>query len=109
MSNHYYMKIGSLEMAIAILSGDVERVETLLRANNNQPVFVALNDWYSQSIVVDSYLLAYVLYDAFRYDASAGYPPVRTCSYQSIFKRFLIYTRDYVLQGNIRTIVRLTS
>ena len=41
MSNHYYMKIGSLEMAIAILSGDVERVETLL---------------------------AYVLYDAFRYD-----------------------------------------
>lgn len=68
MSDHYYMKIGSLGVTVAMLSGDVEKVEALLRANNNQPVFVALNDWYSQPILVDSYLLAYVLYDAFRYD-----------------------------------------
>ena len=68
MGEHYYMKIVSLEMTVAMLSGDVEKVEALLKANNNQPVSVALNNWYSQLTVVDSYLLAYVLYDAFRYD-----------------------------------------
>ena len=68
MGEHYYMKIVSLEMTVAMLSGDVEKVEALLKANNNQPVSVALNNWYSQITVVDSYLLAYVQYDAFRYD-----------------------------------------
>lgn len=41
-------------MTVAMLSGDVERVEALLRANHNKPVFVALNDMYGVKTPIDS-------------------------------------------------------
>lgn len=67
----YYMDIHSVEMkrnTVAMLSGDVEKVEKLLRQANCQPLPIAVNRWNNRIYAVDSYQLAQVMYDALRYD-----------------------------------------
>lgn len=47
----YYMDIHSVEMkrnTVAMLSGDVEQVEKLLRQANGQPLPIAVNRWYDR-------------------------------------------------------------
>lgn len=69
MSN--YVNIDSIEKrrnAIAMLSGDVRQVETLLRQANGQPLPIAEIHWCSHVYTVNSYELSVVLYDALRYD-----------------------------------------
>ena len=56
------------ENAVAMLSGDVERVEALLKNANNAPLPITSIEWNDSTTYVDSYLLSYVLYDALRYD-----------------------------------------
>ena len=67
----YYMDIHSVEMkrnTVAMLSGDVEQVEKLLRQANGQPLPIAVNRWYDRIYSVNSYQLAQVMYVALRYD-----------------------------------------
>ena len=67
----YYMDIHSVEMkrnTVAMLSGDVEQVEKLLRQANCRPLPIAVNRWNNRIYAVDSYQLAQVMYDALRYD-----------------------------------------
>mgnify|MGYP007070227821 FL=1 len=67
----YYMDIHSVEMkrnTVAMLSGDVEQVEKLLRQTNGQPLLIAVNRWYDRVYPVDSFQLAQVMYEALRYD-----------------------------------------
>ena len=47
------------EVVLAMLCGDSDKIERMLRANNNQPLPID---------ATDSYELAYALYDAFRFD-----------------------------------------
>jgi hypothetical protein len=47
------------EVVLAMLCGDIDKIEKMLRANNNQPLLI--NE-------TDSYELAFALYDAFRFD-----------------------------------------
>ena len=67
----YYMDIHSVEMkrnTVAMLTGNVEQVEKLLRQANGQPLPIAVNRWYDRVYSVDSFLLAQVMYEALRYD-----------------------------------------
>ena len=49
---------------IAMLSGDVEKVETMICSANYQPLPIAIADWAGERYYIDSYLLSYILYDA---------------------------------------------
>lgn len=53
---------------IAILRGDVGKVEELINTSHNQPLLVAYVDWGEERINIDSYMLSYVLYDALLFD-----------------------------------------
>lgn len=61
-----YIKINSEEMKrnlIAMLNGDVDKIESLLKINNGKPLLVFDAGWR-----FDSYLFSYVLYDALLFD-----------------------------------------
>ena len=45
------------EVVLAMLCGEIDKIEKMLHANNNQPLPID---------ATDSYELAYALYDAFR-------------------------------------------
>lgn len=49
---------------VAMLSGDVEKVESLLKQNNSKPLPVFDAAWGSNYYYFDSYQFAYVLFDA---------------------------------------------
>ena len=53
---------------VAMLSGDVEQVESLLKQNNGKPLPVFDASWGDEYFYFDSYLFSYVLYDALLYD-----------------------------------------
>ena len=53
---------------IAMLSGDVKKIEELIIASLNHPVPIAVAGWSGEKIHIDSYLFSYVLYDALLYD-----------------------------------------
>ena len=52
---------------VAMLSGDVEQIESLLKQNNGKPLPVAFVDWGDKVFHIDSYQFSYVLYDALLY------------------------------------------
>ena len=52
---------------VAMLTGNVEQVEELLKQYNN-PIPIATIKWEGVETQVNSYLFSYVLYDAFRYE-----------------------------------------
>jgi hypothetical protein len=52
---------------VAILCGDVEKVESLLRKNNGKPLPVFDAEWGDDYFYFDSCQLSYVLYDALLY------------------------------------------
>lgn len=52
---------------VAMLSGDVEKVESLLRQNNGKPLPVFDAGWADDYFYFDSYQFSYVLYDALLY------------------------------------------
>jgi len=52
---------------IAMLSGDVEMIESLLRQNNGKPLPVFDAGWGDDYFFFDSYQFCYVLYDALLY------------------------------------------
>lgn len=53
---------------IAVLSGDVEKVESLLKRNNGRPLFVFEVSWGDDYYDIDCYQFSYVLYDALLFD-----------------------------------------
>ena len=53
---------------VAMLSGNVDLVESLLKQNNDKPIQVFDVSWGDDYFYIDSYQLAYVLYDALAYD-----------------------------------------
>ena len=67
----YYGNIDSIEKrknAVAMLSGDVRQVETLLRQTDGQPFPIVEIQWYDKVYNINSYELSVVLYDALRHD-----------------------------------------
>lgn len=54
---------------VAMLSGNVDLVESLLKHNNDKPFQVFDVIWGDDYFYIDSYQLAYVLYDALAYDS----------------------------------------
>ena len=52
---------------VAMLNGDVEKVESLLRQNNGKPLPVLDAGWADDYFCFDSYQFCYVLYDALLY------------------------------------------
>lgn len=69
MASWVTVDTGEMRMnLIAILSGDVEKVESLIKASNNQPLLVGYTEWGDERINIDSYLFSYVLYDALMFD-----------------------------------------
>ena len=61
MQDHFNIIRNSItrEVVLSMLCGDIENIERMLHANNNQPMPIG---------ETDSYQLAYALYDAFRFD-----------------------------------------
>lgn len=53
---------------VTMLSGDVKKIEELVKASNNKPIPVASVSWGGELIMIDSYLFSFVLYDALLYD-----------------------------------------
>lgn len=53
---------------ISMLSGDVKKIEEMIKASNNKPIPIASISWGGESIMIDSYLFSYVLYDALLFD-----------------------------------------
>ena len=53
---------------IAMLCGNVKKIEELIHANNNQPICIASVNWEDNNNSIDSYMFSYVLYDALLYD-----------------------------------------
>ena len=53
---------------VAMLSGNVAKVESLLKQNNGKPLPVFDASWGDEYFYFDSYLFSYVLYDALLYD-----------------------------------------
>lgn len=52
----------------AMLTGNVKQVEELLKQNDSNPIPIATIRWEGVETQVNSYLFAYVLYDAFRFE-----------------------------------------
>jgi hypothetical protein len=68
---HSCIKINSEEKRrnlVAILNGDVAKVESLLKQNNDKPLSVFDIAWGEHYYYFDSYQFVYVLYDALLYD-----------------------------------------
>lgn len=61
MENHFNIvrDTKTREVVLAMLCGEIDKIEEMLHANNNIPLPID---------VTDSYELAYALYDAFRFD-----------------------------------------
>lgn len=61
MRNHYNIVCDAKtrEVVLSMLYGDIDKIENLIRANDNRPLPIGLTD---------SYEFAYALYDAFRFD-----------------------------------------
>jgi len=53
---------------IAMLSGDVKKIEDLIHFSHNKPIPIASASWGGEIIIIDSYLFSYVLYDALLFD-----------------------------------------
>ena len=67
-----WIKFTSEEMKnnlIAMLCGDVKKIEELILASHNHPVPIAIADWSGDYIYIDSFIFSYVLYDALIYDS----------------------------------------
>ena len=65
------IKLKSEEMKrnlITMLSGDIKTLEELIIASHNHPIPVAVAGWSGETILIDSYLFSFVLYDALLYD-----------------------------------------
>jgi hypothetical protein len=53
---------------VAMLSGDMEQVESLLKQNNGKPLPVFDAEWGDEYFHFDTYIFSYVLYDALMFD-----------------------------------------
>ena len=70
------IRITSEEMKrnlIAILSGDVKKIEELIIASHNHPIPIAVAEWGGENIYIDSFLFSYFLYDALMFDNDDTY------------------------------------
>lgn len=123
------IKINSAEKKrnlIAMLSGDVEQVELLLKQNDGKPLPVFDVVWGDQYYYIDSHQLAYVLYDALAYDDDQTWfkkrhiqelldlhhricPPLAHIDYSKF--RFAHYSDDYddyplITEDEVETIIK---
>ena len=65
-----WVKFTSIDMRnnlISMLRGDVKKIEMLIDVSNYKPIPIASVSWGEELIMIDSYLLSYVLYDALLY------------------------------------------
>lgn len=66
------IRLTSSEMirnAKAILGGNIEKVKKLIVESNNSPLPIAAIEWEGEKSSINSYQLAYALYDAYAYNS----------------------------------------